>query len=77
LYIDEHFAPDAARTLIRYGFDELDLHRLWSEIYDFDTPKTKLFEGLGFHLDGRHKQTHWAEGKWHDSLFFALLRTYA
>lgn len=74
LYIDERFALDAARVLIRYGFDELNLHRLWSEIYDFDHPKQDLFDQLGFSLDGRHRQTHWSEGGWHDSLFYSLLR---
>ncbi len=73
LYIDERWAPDAAATLIRYGFDELGLNRLWSEIYAFDAPKTAFFEHLGFQLDGRHRQTHWAEGAWHDSLYFSLL----
>jgi RimJ/RimL family protein N-acetyltransferase len=72
-YIDSRLAPDAARTLIRYGFDELALHRLWSEIYAFDTPKQAFFDGLGWALDGRHRQTHWAEGAWHDSLFYSLL----
>lgn len=73
LYIDERLAPDAAITLIRYGFEELGLNRLWSEIYAFDAPKAALFERLGFALDGRHRQTHWAEGAWHDSLYFSLL----
>jgi RimJ/RimL family protein N-acetyltransferase len=73
LYIDETLAPDAARTLIRYAFHELSLHRLWSEIYDFDMPKQKFFRTLGFTLDGRHRQTHWTEGMWHDSLFYSLL----
>ena len=73
LYIDEHWAPDAAVALIRYGFEELGLNRLWSEIYAFDTAKTAFFKRLGFALDGRHRQTHWAEGGWHDSLYFSLL----
>jgi len=73
LYIDERYAPDAAVAMIGYGFDELGLNRLWSEIYAFDHAKTAFFERLGFTLDGRHRQTHWAEGAWHDSLFFSLL----
>lgn len=73
LYIDERLAPDAALTLIGYGFDELGLNRLWSEIYDFDTAKRAFFDRLGFALDGRHRRTHWAEGAWHDSLFYSLL----
>ncbi|MFO1285630.1 MAG: GNAT family protein [Rubrivivax sp.] len=75
LYIDERFAPDAAVAMIDYGFDELGLHRLWSEIYSFDAPKQRLFAALGFALDGRHRQTHWAEGAWHDSLYYSLLAT--
>jgi RimJ/RimL family protein N-acetyltransferase len=73
LYIDHKFAPDAARTLIKYGFEELGLNRLWSEIYSFDQAKVIFFNKLGFHLDGQHRQTHWAENAWHDSLFFSLL----
>jgi len=73
LYIDDKFAPDAARTMARYGFNEIGLHRLWAEIYDFDRPKKKLFESLGFTLEGCHRQTHWSEGKWHDSLFYSVL----
>jgi hypothetical protein len=75
LYVDGRYAPDAARTLISYAFNELGLNRLWSEIYSFDTAKYQFFEALGFTLDGRHRQTHWAEGDWHDSLFFSLLAT--
>lgn len=74
LYIDDKYAPDAAKTLIKYAFDELNLHRLWAEIYDFDKPKIKLFEQLGFKLDGCHRETHWTEGKWCNSLYYSLLQ---
>ena len=73
LYIDDRYAPDAARVMMRYAYEELALHRLWSEIYEFDAPKQKFFGVLGFKLDGRHRQTHWAEGAWHDSLFYSHL----
>lgn len=73
LYIDTCLAPDAARLLIRYGFEELGLHRLWSEIYDFDTAKQELFGELGFQLEARFRKSHWTEGGWHDSLVFGLL----
>lgn len=73
LYIDDVFAPDAGRTLLRYGFEELNLHRIWAEIYDFDAPKQRLLPGLGFRQEGRHRQTHWSEGRWSDSLFYGLL----
>lgn len=75
LYIDNEFATDAAKLLIQYGFDVLNLHRLWAEIYSLDTEKKALFETLNFTLDGIHRQTYWYEKTWHNSLFFSLLST--
>ncbi|MFZ5571679.1 MAG: GNAT family N-acetyltransferase [Thermodesulfobacteriota bacterium] len=73
VYIDSRFAPDAGRTLIRYAFEELCLHRLWAEIYSIDDAKQILLPSLGFSMEGRHRGTHWTEGRWVDSLFFSLL----
>lgn len=73
LYIDNKYAPDACLVMTYYAFEELGLHRLWAEVYEFDELKKKIFENLGFKLDGRHRETHWSEGKWHGSLFYSLL----
>lgn len=74
LYIDEVYAIDAARVMIKYGFEELNLHRLWAEIYDFDVKKQRMFETLGFSFEGRHKEQHWTEGKWCDSLYYGYVK---
>lgn len=73
LYIDDEFAPDAARVLLRYSFEELGLHRIWVEVFDSDTKKQSMLKELGFELEGRHRQTYWTGQKWRDSLFFSLL----
>ena len=44
LYIDDNFAPDAGSIMARYGFEELGLHRLWAEIYDYDDLKKNLLK---------------------------------
>lgn len=75
VYIDEKFAPDAGKVLIRYGFDELNLHRIYAEVFEFDTPKQKLMDNLGFKLEGTLRETHWSEGKWNDSLVYGILKS--
>lgn len=74
LYIDETYAVDAARTMIRYGFEELNLYRLWTEIYEIDEKKNEFFRVLGFVHEATHKETHWTEGRWVDSWYYRLLR---
>jgi len=75
LYMDSHFAPDAAKTLRAYAFGQLGLHRLWAEVYSFDIKKIDFFNDLKFMLDGRHRQTHRHNGSWHDSLGFIIYVT--
>ena len=73
LYVDNKYAVDASEILIKYGFEELGLHRLWSEIYDIDNGKKKLFEEIGFEHEAIHKSTHWTDGQWVDSWYYRLL----
>lgn len=73
LYIDERYAIEAAQIMMKYGFEELNLHRLWSEIYSFDEAKKVMFDRLGFKLEGVHRENHWTEGKWCDSLFYGYV----
>lgn len=73
VYIDDIYAIEASKLMMKYAFEELNLHRLWSEIYSFDEKKKKMFAKLGFALEGEHRQTHWTNGKWCNSLFFGIL----
>jgi len=75
VYIDEKFAPDASKLLLDYGFNELNLHRIYVEIYDIDIKKQKLVEDLKFTHDGLLRETHWTEGKWCNSLFYSILES--
>ena len=72
-YVDDMYAPDAARVLLDHGFGELGLHRVWVEVYAFDTKKQALVEQLGFALEGRHRDHRHEDGRWYDSLFYGLL----
>jgi RimJ/RimL family protein N-acetyltransferase len=73
IYIDDTYAVDAAEIMRDYGFDVLNLHRLWAEIYSIDEPKKKFFNQLGFKLDGEFRETYWYDNQWHNSLFYSLL----
>ena len=73
LYIDDVYAIDAAKTMEKYGFEELNMHRLWAEIYSIDEKKIEFFKELQFEKEGQFKETHWTQGRWIDSLFFGKL----
>jgi RimJ/RimL family protein N-acetyltransferase len=73
-YVDAALAPDACRTLIGHAFDELNLRRLWVEVFAFDRAKATLLETLGFVLEGTLREHRFHAGAYHDSLMYGLLR---
>ena len=73
IYIDDQYAVDAGDVMIKYAFNELNLHRLWSEIYSIDEKKKLMFQHLGFVHEATHASTHWTDGKWVDSWYYRLI----
>ena len=73
-YIDKTgYAEESCNLLIKYGFEEISLNKIWTEIYEFDDRKTSLFSQLGFQKDGLLRQHYWHRGKWWNSIIYSLL----
>ena len=52
-YIDEEgYSEESCKLLLDYGFKELCLNKIWTEIYKFDKKKKILYDKLGFKQDG-------------------------
>lgn len=73
IYIDEYFAKETLELLEKYSFEELNLHRLWAEVYSVDKKKIDLFHNLNFVQEGLFKETHWTSGVWVDSFYFGKI----
>jgi len=74
LYIDEKYAKDAAEMLIRYGFKDLNLNKIWMELYEYDFKKLEFFQNeFGFKVDGKLRSNAFAQGKYWDSYIISLL----
>ena len=72
-YRNGGYGSDALRTLIKYGFDELNLHRIWCEVYSNNTA-IDVYRRLGFKDEGILRQHHWCNGGYLDSHMLGLLR---
>jgi len=73
LYVDDKYAFDAVDVLIRYGFNELGLNKIWTEIYEFDSLKINFLQKYGFKRDGQLRENYFYDGKWWDSIIFSIL----
>jgi len=74
LYIDDDgYAFEAAQLLIDYGFNQIGLKKIWTEIYEFDNLKDVFLRGLGFEIDGRLRSNYFYDGRWWDSLIYSII----
>jgi RimJ/RimL family protein N-acetyltransferase len=69
------FGIDATRTLVRYGFAELNLHRIELNVYSFNSPALATYGKVGFVEEGRRREAVYRSGAWHDEVKMALLRS--
>ncbi len=73
-YIDHNgLAEEAARLLLSFGFDSLNLNKVWMELYEFDTLKLEFFQSIGFQVDGKLRSNAFEEGRYWDSFILSLL----
>lgn len=75
LYIDdEGIAKEACHLLFDYGFNELNLHKVWTELYEYDNKKIEFYtKEFGFNRDGVLRDNHYMDGKWWDSYIYSLI----
>ena len=63
----------ALRMLMKWGFDELGLHRIHAECYDFNKPGIGILSKLGFVIEGKFAESAWRQGKWASSIIMRIL----
>ena len=66
-------AKNTLELLTNYAFNELNLHRLWVEIFDTIPENVKLFERMKFVKEGKLRDKLWRNSKWHDSFIYSKL----
>lgn len=70
----EGLATDAMRTVCRYGFDTMNLHRVQLGVAEGNDAARRVYAKVGFVVEGRKREVHYRDGAWHDEWLMSLLR---
>ena len=68
------YASEAARALVRWAYETLDLNRLQAETDTRNTASARVLEKLGFVREGTLRQDCIVDGEVSDSWVYGLLR---
>ncbi|WP_239090816.1 GNAT family N-acetyltransferase [Asanoa iriomotensis] len=67
------YATEAARALLKLGFEDLGLHRIIGRIDERNKPSAKVLRRLGMREEARLVRNEWFKGEWSTELDFAML----
>ena len=67
------YASEAGAALLRLGFTNLRLHRVFAECHPDNTASARVMQRLGMTYEGRQREVEWSGGGWWDMLHYAIL----
>jgi [ribosomal protein S5]-alanine N-acetyltransferase len=67
------YATEAAREIVRFGFEELGLHRIWSWCVAENTGSARVLEKVGMRPEGYLREKDYYRDRWWDHRLFAVL----
>ncbi|HYM14419.1 MAG TPA: GNAT family protein [Dehalococcoidia bacterium] len=71
---DHGYGADATRTILRFAFDEMNLHRVSLTVRDDNARARRCYEKCGFREEGRVRERAFHDGRWHDVIVMGILQ---
>ena len=68
------YGTQAAKLLVDYAFLQLNMHRVSSSAYGFNTRSIKMQERVGMKREGVVRKAIYCNGKYHDRVLSGILR---
>jgi RimJ/RimL family protein N-acetyltransferase len=65
----------ALKLLTRFGFDQLNLHRIHLHVPAYNAAAQRAYRACGFREEGRDREHLYIDGAYHDAVRMGLLRT--
>jgi RimJ/RimL family protein N-acetyltransferase len=74
-YQGKGYGTDAMKTILRFAFDELNLHRVVLTVFEFNTRAIRSYEKCGFKHEGMQREFIYKEDKRWGLVNMGILRS--
>ena len=68
------YGTDAIVTLLRFAFDQMNLHRVGLGVFPFNERGMACYLKCGFTEEGRNRENLYRDGRYHDVIRMGILR---
>ncbi|MCJ7715403.1 MAG: GNAT family N-acetyltransferase [Anaerolineales bacterium] len=73
-YWNKGFGTKAMCLMLKHGFENLNLHRLWLRVFATNLNALRAYEKAGFVIEGKYRQAQYLEGKYVDVMIMSVLK---
>lgn len=70
---DRGLGTEATRLILRHAFENVGLHRVDLEVYDFNPRARRVYEKVGFVFEGTRRDALLWDGEWIDAHTMSIL----
>lgn len=68
------YGTDALQLILRYGFCELNLHRIGLDVISYNKRAIHAYEKVGFQVEGTMRESVLRDGQKYDRILMGILR---
>ncbi len=71
---NQGYGSEAMRLMLKYGFETVNLHRIYLRVFENNPRAVRAYEKAGFVHEGRERESHFIGGKYIDTLLMSVIR---
>lgn len=72
-YWGNGYASEASKAIIKFGFNNLNLHRIFATCSPYNIGSAKVLEKIGMKKEGHLREHKWVKRAWRDSFLYSVL----
>ncbi len=73
-YWGKGYMTESVKLMLKFAFKKLKLHRVYAKLFEENIASRRVLEKSGFKLEGKLRGTRYRYKKWHNELWFGMLR---
>jgi RimJ/RimL family protein N-acetyltransferase len=73
-YWDKGYGTDAMMAMLDFGFNQMNLHRIYLRVFEFNHRGIRSYEKCGFKREGVLRHDRYKEGQYYDTVMMGILK---
>ncbi len=73
-YWNRGIGTEATRLMLKYAFEYLNLHKILLEVYEYNERAIRVYEKVGFRVEGGLRKNHYWKGRYYDVIVMGILQ---